>query len=159
MQKTICSAAVVACLLFVISVARSEESGWKMPNMNPLAGKGQPPTSSRSAAPPTSGWKMPRLWPQAKAQPKRRGNQPSTWNRVTTGTQQMLSKTADAINPWDDQQKKTSAPPKITGSNSIFSQSSSKTHKKDSGVKPASWFGGEKEEKPTVNSFLSQPRP
>src|SRR5206468_11359420 len=130
----------------------ADDGGWKMPNLNPFSSSGHAPTSSGASQPPTSGWKMPKLLPQAPAQPKRRANQPTTSNRGKSGTQNLFSKTADALNPWD--KKQPAAPPKLTGSNSIFTnKSTTKAAKKDDSVKPASWWSGEKTTTPpkTVN--------
>jgi hypothetical protein len=137
-------------------VAAAEDTGWKMPNVNPFASK------TTAGGPPTSGWKMPKLWPKKAAAPRRKSSQPSTLSKMTSGTKNLFSKTADAINPWDD--KPAAAPPKITGSNSIFTQQRQAAQKKDassSAVLPASWWGGDKTaEKPkSVNDFLSQQRP
>jgi hypothetical protein len=135
-----------------------EEGGWKMPNLNPFAGK-----ASNSNAPPTSGWKMPNLLPKSSGLPKRsaakrQSNQPGTFTKMTQGTQRFFSKTADVLNPFDD---KPAEQPKITGSNSIFTQQRKAAEaKQDSSVSPASWFGGEKSTKDkSVNDFLSRPRP
>jgi hypothetical protein len=127
-----------------------------MPNLNPFASK------TTTAAPPTSGWKMPKLWPKkTAAAPKRKSNPSSTLGKMTSGTKSFFSKTADAINPWDD---KPAPPPKITGSNSIFTQQRQAAQKKESSsgsVLPASWWGSDTNNgKPkSVNDFLSQPRP
>lgn len=139
--------------LFTVSTVGGEEGGWKVPNLNPFAAK-----PAKSAKPPTSGWKIPSLMPKSTA--KRRSNQPSTYSKVTQGTQKFFSKTADALNPFDD---KPAEQPKITGSNSIFTQQrkSSEAKTSESGISPASWFSSEnKGSKPkSVNDFLSQPRP
>ena len=130
-----------------------------MPNLNPFSGAAQPPTSTRRTQPASSTWKMPQLWQQTKAQPKTRRNPPSTLSQVTKGTQNVLSKTADALNPWD--KKQPAPPPKLSGSNSIFTDKSTIIPaKKDTGVKPASWWGGDKSQSKdkTVNEFLSHPR-
>jgi len=145
----------IACPLTVIGA----DGAWKMPNLNPFGG-----TGSGASSAPTSGWKMPKMWPStgkstaATRAKKRQANQPSTWNRMSKGTQQFFSKTADAVTPWDT--KKVEPAPRLTGSNSVFSQSTKKPKKSD--VAPASWWGGsEKTSEPpkTVNDFLSMPRP
>jgi hypothetical protein len=149
--------------LFVVSqcVILADDGGWMMPNLNPFSSTTKAPTSSRAAQPPTSGFKMPNLWPQshAKAQPKRRANQPSTMSRMTSGAQNMFSKTADSLNPWD--KKPAAQPQKLTGSKSVFTGKSTTTKaKKDTDVKPASWFGEKTDSRDkSVNDFLSRPRP
>jgi hypothetical protein len=151
---------VTAVIAFLVaSKAAGEEGGWKMPNLNPFAGK-----SGGTSGPPTSGWKMPNLLPKSSGMPKssaakRKSNQPGTLTKMTQGTQRFFSKTADVLNPFDD---KPAEQPKITGSNSIFTQQrKSAEAKKDSSVSPASWFGGEKDDgkDKSVNDFLSRPRP
>jgi len=151
--------AFVTLTLAMSPLAVSGDDGsWKMPNLNPFAGKSG--SKSRSSSPPTSGWHMPKLWQTTKSpvRPKSRAaNQASSWNRMTNGTQQFMAKTADALSPWDN--KKPAPPPKITGSNSIFTHNKPKD-KKSSDIAPASWWSTEKNDSPkTVNDFLSQPRP
>jgi len=153
---------VVAVLLAILSPysASGEDSSWKMPNLNPFASKGKP-SSRRPSSAPTSGWHMPKLLQTTKTpvRPKSKAaNPPSTWSRMTTGTQQFFAKTADTLTPWDN--KKPAPPPKITGSNSIFTQQSKPKDKDSGGITPASWWSSEKNDSPkSVNDFLSQPRP
>jgi hypothetical protein len=146
----------------VVPAASGDDGGWKLPSLNPFSGKAKPPATQRAANPATSGWKMPNLWPQTAAKPKKRSNQPSTWSRMTRGTSSFLSKTADVLTPWDID-KPTSPPPKLTGSNSIFTQSGATkgNSQKSSSVAPASWWGADKVDQPdrSVNDFLSRPRP
>jgi hypothetical protein len=146
---------IATVITFSGASAAAEESGWKMPNLNPFSGK------SAASNPATSGWKIPRLWPKTAAARKRRTNQSSALGTMTKGTRDFFSKTADAINPWDD---KPAAQPQVTGSNSIFtrqSQAAKNKESKSSGVLPASWWGGDKDDDRdrSVNEFLSRPRP
>jgi hypothetical protein len=164
MQKLICCSLIVIVFTFVSSSVAADEGGWKVPNLNPFSGGSHPPASGGAGQAPTSGWKAPRLWSPTPAESKKRTghavNQPSTWNRATNGTQSFFSKTADALNPWD--KKQPAAPPKLTGSNSIFTnKGATRPAKKDDSVKPASWWSSDKKSEPprTVNGFLSQPRP
>jgi hypothetical protein len=150
----------VSLAIFCPHLALGEESSWKMPNLNPFASK--PKTTSRASSAPTSGWHMPKLWQTTKRPVRHKTKpapQPSTFSRMTSGTQQLFSKTTDALTPWDN--KKPAPPPKITGSNSIFTQQSSKPKEKESsGIAPASWWSTDKNDTPkSVNEFLSQPRP
>jgi len=141
-----------------------EDSSWNLPNLNPFGSRGS--SSSRASHAPTSGWHMPKLWQTTKTpvRPKTKAaSQQSTLSRMTTNTQQFFAKTADTLTPWDN--KKPAPPPKITGSNSIFTQQNKladkkSTSKESSGIAPASWWSGEKSDSPkSVNDFLSQPRP
>jgi hypothetical protein len=160
MQKLICSSLIIITVTCASSNVAADEGGWKMPNLNPFSGGSHPPASGGTGQPPTSGWKMPKLWSQPPAQPKKRINQSATKNRGASGTQSFLSKTADALNPWD--KKQPAPPPKLTGSNSVFTSKSTTTPaKKDDSVKPASWWSSDKKSEPprTVNEFLSKPRP
>jgi hypothetical protein len=137
------------------------DGAWKMPNLNPLADKGRAPTSSGAGNPPTSGWHMPNLWPKP-APPKRTAAQPSTWNKMTAGTQNFFSKTADALTPWDHNNHQDKAPPPgITGSNTAFTHNHAAKKSSSSSIAPASWWSSEKKSQPpkTVNEFLSQERP
>jgi hypothetical protein len=154
---------VAIVILVVLTYMCRADDGWHMPNLNPFSGKG---SGSNRANPPTSGWHaptsnswhMPKLWPSTTANNKK--PQTSTLYKMTNGTQKMLNKTADALTPWDN--KKPSPPPKITGSNSIFThQGQQKKEQKSSGILPASWWTTESKPKQpdSVNAFLSQPRP
>src|SRR5947199_7199671 len=118
MQKLFYSSLIILVIAAAPLRASADDGAWKIPNLNPFSSSGQAPTSSRAAQPPTSGWKMPKLGSPTAAQPKRRANQPTSWNRATSGTQNLFSKTADALNPWD--KKQPAPPPKLSGSNSIF---------------------------------------
>jgi hypothetical protein len=158
-MKRILSLFLLAVLLVAPTLQGEESSGWKLPN--PFS-KARPPVSRRAAS-PASGWHWPRLWP-ASPPSQARTNQPSVWQKVTKGTQQMMSKTADVLNPWDDAEP--APPPKMTGSGSIFSQTATKKAKKKEEAKSSSilpaWFSGqpEQDKRPkTVNDFLAQPRP
>jgi hypothetical protein len=147
---------VAAVILVLLTFVCRADDGWKMPNLNPFAAKDR--TSGRASSPPTSGWHMPKIWPSAPAKGKK--TQASTLHKMTTGTQKMISKTADALTPWDN--KKPSPPPKITGSNSIFTQQSQpKKEEKSGSILPASWWSSDSEPKKpqSVNEFLAQPRP
>lgn len=145
--------AMVLSLVFVLVLASSlpaEESGWKMPNLNPFAAKKSSPPASKS-----KGWGMPKLWPQSTA---KKPTQPSTFSKMQTGTKQFFSKTADVLNPFDD----ANDPPKSSTSSSWNPFRSAST----SGSTPAkksSWMWGAEEEEPsgprTVNEFLAQPKP
>ncbi len=158
MQKLICRSLILIALAAAVSRAAADDGGWRFPNLNPFSGGSHAPASSGAGHPPTSGWKMPKLLSQSPSQPKKRVNQPM--NRTTNGTQNIFSKTADALNPWD--KKQPAPPPKLTGSNSIFTnKSTTKPAHKDEAVKPASWWSSDKKSEPpkTVNDFLSKPRP
>jgi len=154
---------VVVTLLWMAFplAARSEDSGWHMPNLNPFSAKTKPPVAGRATGAPTSGWHAPKLFSKS-APHKRAAAQPSAWNKMTTGTQKFFSKTADALNPWDDKQPQP--PPKISGSNSVFTHNHAKAEPKSSSILPTSWWSSEpndaKSQRPkTVNDFLSQERP
>jgi hypothetical protein len=148
---------IVLCPLF----ATGEESSWKFPNLNPFASKGQPPTTSRASGAKSAAWRMPKLWP--KSTPARKPTQqPSTMQKMTTGTKQFFSKTADALNPWDDANDNQVR--KASGSNSAFSQATKKKKPDESSnsLLPASWWSSEDKDSgrdKDVNAFLSRPRP
>jgi hypothetical protein len=160
MKSSLCSlvGAIVMSLAIPLVLA-AEDGGWKMPNLNPFSSSGQ----TGSGQPPTSGWKMPKLLPSttAKARPKRKSNQPTTWNKMTNDTQQFFSKTADTLNPWDN--KKPAPRQNLTGSNTAFTHNNAakKVSTSSGAVAPASWFSSDKggQRATSVSDFLSQPRP
>jgi hypothetical protein len=139
--------------------AFAEDNGWNLPNLNPFSSKGKPPTASRTAK-SNSGWKLPRLWP-SNSNARRPTNQPGALEKMTTGTKQFFSKTADALNPWDDENDDRVHKP--SGSNSAFSRTTSKKKEESSSfLSPASWWSSEEKSSgrdKTVNDFLSRPRP
>ena len=158
--------ATLICLALPLA-ARSDDGGWKMPNLNPFSRPAGPPTSARVNN--GSGLKMPqvpKLWPggvnTAKTAAKPKG--PSTWQKMASGTKSVVAKTADAINPFDDANDKVAKPLSATGSKSAFHQASAK--KKPAPASTASawptWLGGSgAQETPrpkSVNDFLNQPR-
>jgi hypothetical protein len=151
----------LGCFLFAIillesSVRGDNGGGWSL--WNPFASKPKPPVSARVTDNPSGGWKMPSLWPKASA--SSRPGQPSAWQKMTSGTKNFFSKTADALTPWD---RKPATPPRsVTGSNSVFTNNASKAAEKknSSSIFPASWWSSDKQEQPkSVSEFLSQPRP
>jgi hypothetical protein len=162
-MKTSLIFATLVFTLFTMAfplAGRSEDGGWHMPNLNPFSAKTKPPVAGR-ASPATSGWHPPKLFSKP-APPKRTAAQPSAWSKMTSGTQKFFSKTADALNPWDSKQPEP--PPKLTGSNSVFTRNHAKAEPKSSSIVPTSWWSSEpedpKNQRPkTVNDFLSQERP
>jgi hypothetical protein len=148
----------IAIVIFCVDFTTAEESSWKLPNLNPFGSKGQPPTAARAPKSGGSTWKMPKLWPGSSA--KRPTGQPTMLQKATTGTKQFFSKTADALNPWDDANDQP--PPRPSGSNSAFSRATKKKKESTgSGLSPASWWTSEEKDDrdKTVNDFLSRPRP
>ncbi len=145
--------AVAAGLVLPLVAAAEEGSGWKLPNLNPFSRKGAPPTSARIS---DDGWRLPGSGAKS-AQAKPKG--PSVWQRMTTGTKTMLSKTADALNPFDD--ASDNQPVRVTGSRNAFRQAAAKKNAKTGSFLPSLWsWGQEEDDRPKdVNSFLSQPRP
>jgi len=149
------------CLLIAAPlIAVADDSNWKMPNLNPFSQKSKSNATARAGKPPTSGWHMPTLWPSTSTAPAK-SNQPGTLQKMSTGTKNFFSKTADALNPWDNKSQ-AAPPPKPSGSKSAFSQASAKKKQTQNTSMLPSWPWGAKaeEKKPkTVTDFLSQPRP
>jgi hypothetical protein len=137
------------------------EGGWGLANLNPFKGKSGPPTSTRTSNPPTSGWKWPSLWTESSTttMPRAKPAGPSTLQKMNATTKSFFSKTADALNPWDDGPEPE---PKLTGSRGFRRASGANEEPTSSFLPSWSWLGGgeEEEKKPkTVNDFLMQPRP
>jgi hypothetical protein len=165
---------LIVVLAALPPAAQADDASWKLPNLNPFSTKGKPPTSSRISNSAGGGWKMPQLWPAAPAAKSNRGQAnrnaigrntagqapPSVWQKMTSGTKSVVSKTADALNPWDDANDKVQ-PPKPSGSGSAFSRATAKQSQKSGSILPTSWWpSDEKNKQPTsVNEFLSQQRP
>jgi hypothetical protein len=151
---------LLLCAALVTYATPALAQGWGLPNLNPFSSKGKLPTGGHVDDGSGGFSLLPSLpkWPSMSSKSSRSG--PSTWTRMTNGTKSLVSKTTDALNPFDDDEPQSRS---VTGSNSIFSNAS--TSKKASEKKsflPSWLYGGseEKYEKPkTVNDFLSQPRP
>ncbi|WP_425617043.1 hypothetical protein NA78x_000711 [Anatilimnocola sp. NA78] len=145
--------------------------GWKMPNLNPFAGKSGPATGRVSDKPLVPDGINPfKLLPGSAGKTSnssyQKPQQPSTWQKVTKGTKKAAAQTADFLNPFNDGQPEVQEQ-SVTGSNSLFNQHANARASKP-GTAPGtnrSWFpgwGGGKtpDSKPkSVNEFLSSPRP
>jgi hypothetical protein len=169
MQETVAVKFVHLCVTFALAAAISApdsawsaEGDWRLPSLNPFAGATAQRTASVGDA-PTSGWKMPRLWPvkSAAAAAPARPKGPSAWQKMSNGTRTFFSKTADALNPWDDAEE--NKPIVASGSGAAFRRASAKKDEPSDRFSLPSWSWGsesQQESKPkTVNDFLSQPRP
>jgi hypothetical protein len=163
MKSSLIAVLIGLSLACVPGVTSAEEGASPLSKLNPFSYKRQKkaPTSAR-ATDSSGGWKMPKLWPSGSTTAQRKPAGPSTWQKMTTGTKNLVSQTADTLNPFNDANDKVEAPA-ITGSNTMFSQASSsrKPAEKSKSFLP-SWLGGEPEEEyrpKTVNEFLLQPKP
>jgi len=165
MKTTVCGLfAFLSTLALLSHCAVAADDGWKLPNLNPFTTtttKAKRPATARVSDSPTSGWRMPKLLPTLST-PSSASKQPNALQKMTTGTKNLMNKTAGALNPWQTTAEQPA--PKITGSNSAFNQSannrSAAKKKNDSTGSwlPSSWFTEEKKEPETVTSFLAQPR-
>lgn len=138
----------VAFLSLCPSSTVTAEEGWKFPSLNPFQSE-----TSRSPARTTnnsSWWGTPKL-PGFSSTPARRPGpqKPSMLTKMTRGTKNAMSKTYDALTPWDNNK------PKKPATNMNYSNS-----KSDSSGGFFGWFSPKEEpEIRTVNDFLIQPRP
>ncbi len=126
----------------------AEESGWKLPNLNPFKSE-KKRTSARVS---DDSWmalpKVPTLPGFKSGKSRVRRKEPSTFAKMTEGTKDFFGKTYDVLTPWDNNKPKK--PPTHMGV--------SRRSKSDSGF--FDWFGGKEEKKiETVNDFLGQGRP
>jgi hypothetical protein len=92
------------------------------------------------------------LWPWGKNDPPAaRRMEPSTWDKMSTGTKNMWAKTKNAVTPGEQSPHRNA---------SISRKAPNQRNKKAKKSWMASWFGPEEKEGPqTVNEFLKQPRP
>jgi len=157
------SIAFVVVFVSASAFTAADDGGWSLPNLNPFSQKGKPPTSSRAASKKNSAWQWPKLWSAQKTTAKTKSKQPSAVQKVTNNTKQLFSKTADALNPWDDAADNQAPPARPTGLNTPFSQASAKkssdSPSNTSLIPSWPWGDKAKDDRPkTVNDFLSQPR-
>lgn len=151
------------------AVGQEPQSGWKLPNLNPFSSGGapKPPTSKPWWDPlGVSNAFSPKQQP-AYQPPKPQG--PGMLEKMTQGTKDAFTKTADFLNPFDDaQDRPTPAPSRPpTGVNSSFgSQMQGKSASgggEKSWTSSLPWAGGSaaqnQRDPKDVNSFLSGKRP
>lgn len=139
---------VVLCSILVMPVVASAE-GW-LSNLNPF---GESKDESDSG-----GWALPSKSSASKPAPSRSKAEPTTWQKISSGTSSAAKTTSSYINPWHKENK----PAKPSGSRGYKTASSKSKSSGSTWYNPASWFAGEQpaEKKPqTVSSFLGQSRP
>lgn len=135
---------VLLCLL-VATPAQADWPSWKLPSLNPFAKKETP--QRRTVARPAS----------------TRSQQPGTLQRMTNGTRNFFSKTADALTPWDNNPPRKPLPPP-TGAARTYSSSPRTASKPAPSTwqRVTSWFGGETPQPPpprSVDDFMALERP
>lgn len=162
-RMRIAGLAAILCVLTAATSRGDEPSVFS--KLNPFA-KDDAPRPSKPADdegglhfPKLPAPKLPKvdLTPDWASRSPRRSNEPSAWSRMTTGTKNLFSKTADVLNPFDDaDDKKAAAAPSWRNG----SRSKAKPKEKK-GLSLPTWLGGQpEEERPqTVNDFLALPRP
>jgi hypothetical protein len=145
---------VLMLLIIVPCVARAE-SNWQFPNLNPFAKKSDAAAESEKS----SRFKMPTLLPSFGEKSNRRSSEPSTWNKLTTGTKEFLGKTADVLTPWDTAAEKKARNSSVSDRFPSRNYREKEVEKKESIF--TSWLPEKKEpERPrSVSEFLKQPRP
>jgi hypothetical protein len=148
-------ALTVFFMLAFAAVSAAAESGWKFPNLNPFSSE----KSSSSAKPAPKKSSSGLKWPfsgESEQKPKK-PSEPSTWDKVSTGTKEFFGKTKDTLMPWTKSDQKA-------GHDSVAKRYNVKKSAKKPEKKSffTGWLSGEEEkpEKPkSVSEFLAQPRP
>lgn len=114
--------------------------------------------------------KLPKLslptWTTARELPRERmrpTDEPSTWEKFSTGTKDLFSKTKQTLMPWNQEDtvsssRKPGQPPRRTPPKSAARVKAKTASAEKKPLFP--WFSKAEEENPpeTVNDFLSQPR-
>jgi hypothetical protein len=145
----------VFCLvLFVAVTAIRADDGFSFPNLNPFAAK---KTDAKPAKTRVSDQSA-----RAPVMSPRKPSEPSTWEKMGTGTKNFFTKTGEVLMPWKT--PSTPAPAQVSPTGTRRSYSGSSMSKKPEPKKKSlfsSWFGGEEEpqQQMDVNEFLAQPRP
>lgn len=126
---------VGTCLVFLFStVGMAADESWSLSKLNPFS-----KSSSTKTTPRSNG---------------RKAAPPSTWEKVSSGTKNALTKTNETINPWA---KKSPATTKRTANKQPANRPKA-TEKKS--LLGSIWPAKEEPKKPaTVSEFLSQPKP
>lgn len=137
------------CAVLCLTLSASADDGWSMPNLNPFASKPKSSTPTRkiSESKSSSGWS---LNPFAK-KPSSTSSKSASSRRKSEPS--LLTKTWEAVTPWDDHPAKKPAP--------LTNTKSSKSSKSKEKGWFDSMFGPEEEpRKPrTVNEWLDQEKP
>lgn len=141
---------------------------WGLPNLNPFASK-TTSTSTKSTSNKSSSQKVSaRVSDDDFSLAKKRSTattEPSTWQKVSSGTSNTLKKTGSYLTPWKKQAPPP--PPKPSGSRGIRTAKKAEAPASSTGstwYNPTTWFGSsEPEPAPkrteSVSSFLGQSRP
>lgn len=92
----------------------------------------------------------------------RPADEPSTWDKINSGTKSLISNTKNVLMPWSAEEEKPVRTSARTRTSRTTPKTASRTRSK-SEKKPSilsSWFSPKEEEKPieTVNDYLSLPR-
>ena len=155
------------CVSILFAVPAQAQEGWKLPNLNPFSKADEPKPKPRKPtkreADSKSGWSLPSLNPWSSSTTKTStarkpvNNGPSTWDKMSTGTKNMWTKTKDTLNPW----KQDEPPPRRPATGLNLNSATARQPEKKPGMF-TSWMKGDKEpvESPrTVNEWLAQPMP
>lgn len=137
----------------------AEDGGFRWPGFP----KPKLPTIPKPSLPRFSmpSWMTEREEPPASP---RLSDEPSTWQKFSSGTKDLFSKTKQTLLPWNDEESAGEAgrrtpPPKRAPAKSSARAKSKPASTEKKGL--FSWFSRQEEPKKneTVNDFLSRPRP
>ena len=161
--------ACLAVILSLVAQAAASDSWWNpFDNSSSDSDQRRPSTAQVSSSKPkssTSGFPklpMPSLpkWSLSGSDTDRRSapKEPSTWDKLNSGTKSFFSKTADFLTPWDNDPEPPPRSRGVTGSRKVVS---SKSNHKPQEKSSFSWLSGEEEEPEikSANDFLKLPRP
>jgi hypothetical protein len=100
------------------------EDGWKFPNLNPFKKSDDTGSSGKKKAsaklsdkPHGSSWKW---WGSTNNSSTSRTSEPSTWDKMSSGTKSLMTKTKSAITPWKTEEATTKR--SATGTNRLVSK-------------------------------------
>lgn len=137
----------------VVEEEREKESGFKWPSLP----KPKFPTLPKLSLP---SWTTAREMPKERMRPS---DEPSTWEKFSSGTKNVMTKTKHTLMPWTQDEPATTTrrptqPPRRTPPKTASRSKPSSTSGEKKSLFP--WLSKKEEEEPvkTVNDFLSQPR-
>ncbi|MBM4004004.1 MAG: hypothetical protein FJ295_12085 [Planctomycetes bacterium] len=123
-RKLAMAAALVFAAGFTTDGRLQADDGWKFPNLNPFkkseetGSAGKKKTSAKfSDKNQDSSWKW---WGSTKDASRSRAAEPSTWDKMSSGTKSLMAKTKSAITPWKSEETTTKRP--ATGTNRLVSK-------------------------------------
>lgn len=107
------------CLSSLLVTKVQADEGWKFPSLNPFKKSDEsapkPKSPSKGKISDGAGTGSSKFWESKPAAANASSNQPSTWDKMSTGTKNLMGKTKSALTPWKTEEPAPTRP--ATGTN------------------------------------------